>query len=91
MARVRFFGRASDLAQGQKEMKISSDTLRETLKHLKELFGDQFNELILDETGNIRPFINIFVNKKNVNQLQGLDTEIGDEDEVLIIPAVAGG
>lgn len=37
------------------------------------------------------PFINIFVNKKNVNQLQGLDTEIGDEDEVLIIPAVAGG
>jgi molybdopterin converting factor small subunit len=91
MARVRLFGRASDAAQGQKELRISSRTLRETLDHLKRIFGDQFAALITDEAGNVRPFINIFVNKKHMNQLQGLDTEVSDEDEVLIVPAIAGG
>jgi molybdopterin converting factor small subunit len=91
MARVRLFGRASDAAQGQKELKISSKTLRELLEHLKKSFGDQFTSFIFDEAGNIKPFINVFVNKKHMNQLQGLDTVIGDEDEVLMIPAIAGG
>jgi molybdopterin synthase sulfur carrier subunit len=91
MARVRLFGRVSDAAQGQKELRISSRTLRETLEHLKRIFGDQFAALIIDEAGNVRPFINIFVNKKHMNQLQGLDTEVSDEDEVLIVPAIAGG
>jgi molybdopterin synthase sulfur carrier subunit len=91
MARVRLFGRVSDAAQGQKELRISSRTLRETLDHLKRTFGEQFIALVFDEAGNTRPFINIFVNKKHMNQLQGLDTEVSDEDEVLIVPAVAGG
>lgn len=91
MARVRLFGRISDVAQGQKELKISSETLREALEHLKRILGGQFVMLVFDEAGNVRPFINIFVNRKHVNQLQGLDTKIGDEDEVLVVPAIAGG
>ena len=91
MARVRFFGGASDVAQGQKEMKVISKTLRETFEYLKEILGDQFTAFVFDETGSIRPFVNIFVNKKHVRQLQGLDTKISDEDEILIVPAIAGG
>ena len=91
MARARLFRRVSDVAQGQKKLKISSITLREALDHLKRTFGEQLLELVFDEAGNTKLLINIFVNKKHLNQLRGLDTEISDEDEVLIIPAIAGG
>jgi len=91
MAKVRLFGRASEAAQGQKELKISCKTLGEALEYLKKTFGGQFTALVFDESGNVRPFINIFVNRKHMSQLQGLNTELGDQDEVLVVPAIAGG
>ncbi|MCJ7505902.1 MoaD/ThiS family protein [Candidatus Bathyarchaeota archaeon] len=91
MAKVRLFGRVSDAAQGHKELKISSKTLGELLEHLKRTYGDQFTSLIFDETGKIKPFINVFINKKHMSQFKGLDVAINDEDEVLIVPAIAGG
>ncbi len=91
MVRVRLFGRLSDAAQGQKDLNIPAKSLREILEALKRSYGDDFAGLVLDEEGNIKPFINIFVNNKHANQLQGLDTAVSDGDEVLIIPAIAGG
>jgi len=91
MAKVRLFGRASEVAQGQKEMRVSCKTLGEALEYLKKAFGDEFTALVFDEPGNVRPFINIFVNRKHMSQLQGLNTQLGDQDEVLIVPAIAGG
>lgn len=91
MAKVRLFGRASEAAQGQKELKISCKTLGEALQYLKKTLGLQFTALVFDDSGNVRPFINIFVNRKHMNQLQGLNTQLGDQDEVLIVPAIAGG
>jgi len=91
MARVRLFGRASEVAQGQKELKVSGKTLGEALEYLKKTFGRQFTALVFDESGSVRPFINIFVNRKHMSQLQGLNTQLGDQDEVLIVPAIAGG
>jgi len=91
MARVRLFGRVSDAAKGDKELQIPSKTLREALKTLKTTFGEQFTSLVFDDDGKVKPFINVFVNKKHMNQLQGLETKIGEQDEVLIVPAIAGG
>ena len=91
MAKVRLFGRASEVAQGQKELKVSGRTLGEAREYLKKTFGGQFTALVFDESGNVRPFINIFVNRKHMSQLQGLNTLLGGQDEVLIVPAIAGG
>ena len=46
---------------------------------------------ICDETGEIRRFVNIYVNGEDVRFLQGLQTNVKAGDEVSIIPAVAGG
>lgn len=48
-------------------------------------------ERLCDETGEIRRFINIYVNGEDVRFLQGLDTPLKAGDEVSIVPAVAGG
>ncbi len=46
---------------------------------------------LLDEQGNLRRFVNLYVNGEDVRFLQGLKTDLKAGDEVSIIPAVAGG
>jgi molybdopterin synthase sulfur carrier subunit len=48
-------------------------------------------ERMLDEAGQIRRFVNIYVNGDDVRFMDGLGTALKDGDEVSIVPAVAGG
>ena len=48
-------------------------------------------ERVLDERGQVRQFVNLFLGSKNVRTLQGLETPVHDGDVLSIIPAVAGG
>lgn len=44
-----------------------------------------------DEAGNLRRFVNIYVNEEDVRFLSGMETEIKDGDTISIVPAIAGG
>jgi len=46
---------------------------------------------VLDEQGHVRAYINVFVNGDEMRTLRGEETPVGPEDEVSIIPAMAGG
>lgn len=48
-------------------------------------------ERVLDESGQLRRFVNIYVNGDDVRFMDGLGTALKDGDEVSIVPAVAGG
>ena len=48
-------------------------------------------ERLVDEGGELRRFVNVFINGEDVRFLDGMATVIGDGDEVSIVPAVAGG
>lgn len=48
-------------------------------------------ERILDETGQLRRFVNVYVNGEDVRFQQGVETALKAGDEVSIVPAVAGG
>ena len=48
-------------------------------------------ERLCDETGELRRFVNVYVNGDDVRFLSGLDTPLKAGDEVSIVPAVAGG
>lgn len=50
-----------------------------------------FKERLFETSGELRPFINIYVNDTDIRFGGGLDTEVTDRDELSIIPAVAGG
>jgi len=88
---VRFFGAAIEAAKRQTETQVNAGNLRELLKILSESFGNSFKQKILDPAGNPQSFVNIFVNDKDVRHLENLDTQLKDGDEVLILPAIAGG
>lgn len=66
----------------------------ETLQHLVLDLERQFpgiGDRIVDEDGEIRRFVNLFVNGEDVRFLNGLHTILSQGDEVSIVPAVAGG
>jgi molybdopterin synthase sulfur carrier subunit len=48
-------------------------------------------ERLCDETGELRRFVNVYVNGEDVRFLSGLETQIAAGAEVSIVPAVAGG
>jgi molybdopterin synthase sulfur carrier subunit len=48
-------------------------------------------ERLLDEAGEVRRFVNVYVNEEDIRFLDNKDTVLNDGDEVSIIPAIAGG
>ena len=45
----------------------------------------------MDDAGQVRRFVNVYVNEEDIRFLQNNDTVLKDGDEVSIIPAIAGG
>jgi molybdopterin synthase sulfur carrier subunit len=46
---------------------------------------------LCDESGELRRFVNIYVNEEDIRFLKGKETSLKDGDEVSIVPAIAGG
>lgn len=79
------------LTEGQSRVDVEAGTIRELVEQLDQQFPGVKERLLEEENGEIKRFINIFVNGEEIRSLQGEDTELGEGDEVSIIPAMAGG
>ena len=77
------------LTSGAKSVSAQGATLQEVLNDL-ELNYTGMGERLIDESG-LRRFINIYVNDEDVRFLAGLQSAIGENDSITILPAVAGG
>lgn len=78
------------LTQGQAKIATSGHTVDEALAELEQRFPG-LREQLREPTGEVRAFINVFVNGAEIRTLQGSATPVGERDEVSIIPAMAGG
>ena len=65
-------------------------SLTELVRDLEQRYPGM-GERLMDEAGELRRFVNVFVNGEDVRFLDGMATPIGEGDEVSIVPAVAGG
>lgn len=75
---------------GQSEVQVEGSTISELIEKLAEAHPG-IKERLYDERGEVRRFINIYVNEEDIRFLTGKDTPLKDGDEVSIIPAIAGG
>ena len=78
------------LTGGAGEVPVEPGALRDVLKAL-EVAHPGVAERVLDETGALRRFVNVYVGDDDVRFLDGLDTAVPDGSTVSVIPAVAGG
>jgi molybdopterin converting factor small subunit len=78
------------MAGGNSQVQVEGATLSEVISNLDSLHPG-FADRLLDESGAMRKFVNIFVADDDVRYLAGLDTAVPAGETVSIIPAVAGG
>ena len=67
-----------------------TSTLQELVEHLETSYPGM-RERLCEADGQLRRFVNVFVNGEDVRFLQGLESALSEGDEVSIVPAVAGG
>lgn len=79
-----------NLTQNQDTIDVDGGDLQTVVEGLEGQFPGM-RERLLDDVGDIRRFVNIYVNGEDVRFLSGLKTELKAGDEVSIVPAVAGG
>ena len=75
---------------GLDKLEMNESTLSNMIDELETNYPG-FRERLIDENGDLRYFVNIYVNGEDVRFLDGLDTQTSSGDEISIVPAVAGG
>jgi len=78
------------VAKGNAEVQAKGDTVDDVIADLERQFPG-LRERLVDETGELRRFINIYVNEEDIRFLSGKGTALKDGDDVSIVPAIAGG
>lgn len=75
---------------GESRVTVAGGTVAAALDALEQQHPG-IGERIREDNGQIRRFVNVFVNGKNVRDADGIDTSLKSGDELGIIPAMAGG
>ena len=78
------------LTNNEEVVEITADTVADAIGELQTRYPG-IKERLLDETGAVRRFVNVYVNEEDIRFLQNQQTTLKDGDEISIIPAIAGG
>jgi molybdopterin synthase sulfur carrier subunit len=78
------------VAKGNANVQAKGDTIGDVIGDLEHQFPG-LRERLVDEAGELRRFINIYVNQEDIRFLDNQATTLKDGDEVAIVPAIAGG
>ena len=78
------------LTNNQDVVSGDGSSLRECITVLDASYPG-LKERLCDEQGELRRFVNVYINGEDVRFLSGLQTPLKTDDEVSIVPAVAGG
>ena len=86
----RIPGPLRSLSAGESAVSVEAPDLRSAIDQLDSRFPG-FKGRLLDDQGQPRQFVNLFLNDEDVRLGKGLDSPLADSDEIAIVPAVAGG
>ncbi len=78
------------VTKGQGEIQTEAGTVKELIDRLEQEYAG-IRARLCEDNGNVRRFINIYLNEEDIRFLQGLNTALKAGDEVSIVPAIAGG
>lgn len=78
------------MTSSQAEVEVEAGTVAELVQNLDRAYKG-LKEKLLDERGEIRRYVNIYVNEEDIRFLEGVNTPLADRDVVSIVPAIAGG
>ena len=75
---------------GDRTVEVDGDDVGSVLKNLADRYPEIKNHLY-DDDGGLASFINVFINDENIRDRDGEGTPLTERDELLLVPAMAGG
>jgi sulfur-carrier protein len=90
MIKVRIPTPLRPLTKGQGEVEVTAGTIVDMIETLNTAHPG-IKARLCDDSGELRRFVNIYVNEEDIRFLKGKDTSLKAGDEVSIVPAIAGG
>jgi molybdopterin synthase sulfur carrier subunit len=87
---VRIPGPLRKITEGADKVQMEGENLAQLIAGLEAQYPGM-QERLLDENGELRYFVNLYLNNEDIRFLDGLKTAIKSGDEISIVPAVAGG
>ena len=78
------------LTNNEELVEVNGSTVADAIVELQSRYPG-IKERLLDDTGAVRRFVNVYVNEEDIRFLQNQQTPLKDGDEMSIIPAIAGG
>ncbi|MBL8036888.1 MAG: MoaD/ThiS family protein [Nitrospira sp.] len=90
MIKVRIPTPLRPLTKNQGEVDIAAGSITDLVNSLEASYPG-IKARLCDESGELRRFVNIYVNEEDIRFLKGKDTTLKTGDEVSIVPAIAGG
>ena len=90
MANVRFPNVMKYYVNNQSEFTVPASTISELVEKIVEQYPSVRSHL-LDSSGNLRRYFNIFVNGTHIRELDGMDTKLEQDDKVILMASAAGG
>jgi molybdopterin synthase sulfur carrier subunit len=90
MAQFRIPGPLRRLSDGQTTVDVEAGDLATAIEALDARYPG-FKDRLLDDKGELRQFVNVYLNDEDVRLGAGLGAKVQAKDEISIVPAVAGG
>ena len=78
------------LTNNEEVVEVDAPTIGEAITELQTRYPG-IKERLVDDSGAVRRFVNVYVNEEDIRFLQNQQTKLKDGDEISIIPAIAGG
>ena len=77
-------------ANGERAIEVEGSTIGAAVQSLVGRHPALAPQLLTDE-GELHRFVNVYLNGQDVRYLKGLETPVGERDEIRLLPAIAGG
>jgi molybdopterin synthase sulfur carrier subunit len=90
MAKVRIPTPLRKLTNNEELVEVNAGTVGAAITELQSRYPG-IKERLVDDSGAIRRFVNVYVNEEDIRFLQNQETPVKNADEISIIPAIAGG
>lgn len=78
------------LTNNEEVVEVTAGTIGEAIAELQSRYPG-IQDRLVDEKGEVRRFVNVYVNEEDIRFLENQKTPLKDGDEISIIPAIAGG
>ncbi len=89
MTRIRIPPTLRSEAGGVREVEASGETIADVLRDLAERYPALGRQVL--EDGDVAPFVNVYVDNEDIKTQRGLETPVGENATVILLPAMAGG